>query len=562
MATRVLDALLQDLKFVFRTLRADRWFSVTVIGVLALGIGANTLGFTIVNAAFFRGLPFEQSAQLHMVAWIDERGRRVGALPIELDEWRVQSRAFAALAGYEDTSASLSDDRVLPDQMRATRVTTNTFAVLRQPPVLGRDFLAADAATSAEPVVILSHHTWKHRYGGDPAVLGRTVRIDGRPATVIGVMPDGMLFPDRSDTWVPFVPTAAEIGGDAPRLEVFGRLHGGASKQSAQAEFDGIARAMKAADPDNLNEIVGARVETIPEAAIGGMGRQLFLIIMAVVMFVLVIAGANVANLLLLRAAARAREMALRAAMGATRWRLVRQLLLESMVLSLAGAVLGIVLAQGAVQAFAAAMQNGGLPFWVVFSIDYVVLAYAATIAVFTAIVFGLAPALHVSRTNSNDVIKDGGRGSVGAPRVRRFGAAMVVLELSVAIALLGGAGLLVRSFTALYSIDLGVNIDPLITMRVDLPASKYPTADDRRAFVAALEPRLAAIPGVLAAAITTGVPSRDGGERYLEIDGTPSDTPGVMVSTVTITPSFFDDDRRAHAAGPRFRGRRWRTGI
>ena len=183
-----------------------------------------------------------------------------------------------------------------------------------------------------------------------------------------------------------------------------------------------IARSLKAADPDNFKDIVGARVETIPEAAIGGIGRRLFLIIMAVVIFVLLIAGANVANLLLLRSAARAREMALRTAMGATRWRLVRQLLLESIVLSLAGAALGVVLAQGAVQAFAAAMQNGGLPFWVVFSIDYVVVAYAAAIAVVTAMVFGLAPALHVSRANSNDVIKDGGRGSVGAPRVRRFG--------------------------------------------------------------------------------------------------------------------------------------------
>lgn len=537
----VIDSLRQDLKFVFRTLRADRWFSATVIGVLALGIGANTLGFTIVNAAFFRGLPFEQSAQLHMVTWINDKGRRVGATPIELEEWRSQSRAFEALAGYDDTSASLSDDRALPDQVRATRVTPNTFAILRQSPILGRDFLAADATPSAEPVVLLSHHTWRNRYGGDPAVLGRSVRIDGRPATVIGVMPDGMLFPDRSDLWVPFVPTAGEIGSSAPRLEVFGRLLEGASKRSAQAEFDGIARAEKAAHPDELTEISGARVETIPEAAIGGIGRRLFLIIMAVVMFVLVIAGANVANLLLLRSAARAREMALRSAMGATRWRLIRQLLVESIVLSLFGAALGIVLAQGAVRAFGAAMANGGLPFWVVFSIDYVVLAYAATIAVVTATVFGLAPALHLSSSNSNDVIKDGGRGSVGAPRVRRFGAAMVILELSVAIALLGGAGLLLRSFTALYSIDLGVNIEPLVTMRVDLPASKYRNADDRRAFVAALEPRLAAIPGVQAATITTGVPSRDGGERYFEIEGRPADAPRVMVSTVTITPSFFD---------------------
>lgn len=533
--------MVEDLKSVFRTLRSDRWFSATVIGVLSLGIGANTLGFTIVNAAFFRGLPFERSAQLHMVSWIDDKGRRVGPRPIELDQWRSQCRAFAALAGYDDASASLSDDRGLPDQVRATRITTNTFAVLRQPPIVGRDFVAADASPRSDPVVILGHHIWTSRYAGDPAVLGRTVRIDGRPATVIGVMPDGMRFPDRSDVWVPLVLSAEETGANAPRLEVVGRLRDDASKRSAQAEFDNIAQSQKAAEPETLTEIVGARVETIPEAAIGGIGRQLFLIIMAVVTLVLVIAGANVANLLLLRSAARAREMALRIAMGATRWRLVRQLLLESMVLSLTGAAVGIVLAQGAVRAFGAAMENGGLPFWVVFSIDYVVLAYAVAIAVLTATVFGLAPALHASRANSNDVIKDGGRGSVGAPRLRRFGAAMVVVELSVAIALLGGAGLLMRSFTALYSIDLGVNIAPLITMRIDLPESKYPNADSRRALVAALEPRLAAIPGVQAATITTGVPSRDGGERYIEIEGTPTETTRVMVSTVTITPSFFD---------------------
>jgi putative ABC transport system permease protein len=537
----VIDSLLQDLKFVFRTLRADRWFSATVIGVLALGIGANTLGFTIVNAAFFRGLPFEQSAQLHMVTWLNERGRRVGATLNDLEAWRSGSRAFEALGGYDDTSASLSDARALPDEIRLTRVTTNTFAILRQPPILGRDFVAEDAAPSAEPVVMLSHHIWNTRYSLDPAVLGRTVRIDGRPATVIGVMPDGMLFPDRSDAWTPFVSAAGEIGPGTQRLEVFGRLHDGASKRSAQAEFDGIAMAQKAAHPDELKEITGARVETIPDAAIGGIGRQLFVIIMAVVMFVLVIAGANVANLLLLRSAARAREMALRSAMGATRWRLIRQLLMESLVLSLLGAAVGMVLAQGAVRAFAAAMANGGLPFWVVFSIDYVVLAYAAAVATVTAMVFGLAPAIHLSAAHSNAVIKDGGRGSIGAPRVRRFGAAMVVLELSVAIALLGGAGLMVRSFHTLYSIDLGVNIDPLITMRVDLPASQYPTAVDRRAFVAALEPRLGAIPGVQAATVTTGVPSRDGGERYVEVDGTPADAPRVMVSTVTITPSFFE---------------------
>jgi putative ABC transport system permease protein len=233
--------------------------------------------------------------------------------------------------------------------------------------------------------------------------------------------------------------------------------------------------------------------------------------------------------------------MALCASMGATRWRLVRQLLIESVMLSMAGALLGTVLAGLGVRVFAAAMDGGGLPFWVVFSIDSTVIAYAVAIALAIAVMFGLAPAWHLSGASSNEVIKDGGRGSIGAPRVRRFGTAMVVLELSVAIALLGGAGLLVRSFATLYAIDLGVKIEPLVTMRVDLPASHYQTADDRRAFVARLEPRLAAIPGVQAATITTGVPSRDGGERYLELEGASADAPRKMVSTVTATPSYFD---------------------
>jgi putative ABC transport system permease protein len=536
-----LDALSQDLKFVVRALKADRWFSATVIGVLALGIGANTLGFTIVNAAFWRGLPFEDSRQLHMVSWIDHDGRRDPASLADFNDWRSQSGAFAGLAGYHDTSASLSDHRALPDRVRATRVTAGAFRVLRQPPFLGRDFLPGDEDPAADRVVILSHHLWSNRYGADRGVLGESVRLDGTAATVVGVMPEGMLFPDRSDLWIPFVPAGDELTREARRLEVFGRLRDDAGKSRAQAELDGVARALLTAYPENLKDIRGIRVETVPEATIGGIGRRLFVMVMAAVMFLLVIAGANVANLLLLRSAARAREMALRAAMGATRFRLVRQLLLESLVLSLAGAAAGLALAHGGVSAFAGAMGGGDLPFWVVFSIDVVVFAYVAALAVLVALLFGLAPALQVWRVDSNEVLKDGGRGSVGAPRVRRFATAMVVLELSIAIALLGGAGLLVRSFAALYGTDLGVNIDPLVTMSVELPELSYPDIERRRLFFAELEPRLAAIPGVQAATITTGVPSRDGGERLLQIDGAPADARPVHVSTVAMTPSFFD---------------------
>ena len=535
----VAESLVQDLRFAVRLAVKDRSFSLTVAGILALGIGANTLGYTIVDAAFTRGLPFDKSSELHMVSWINERGRRVGASPRQLDEWRSRSRAFAELAGYVDTTATLSDQYGMADEVRVTRLTANTFALLRQPAIIGRDLISSDAAHDAEPVVVLGHHLWKSRYGGDPKILGEDIHIDGSIVTVIGVMPDGMRFPDQADAWVPLRETAAEMTRGGPRMEVIGRLHDRSSKRIAQAEFDAIARLQKSADPERLKDIVGARVETVPENTIGGTGRELFRLIMAVVMFVLLIAGANVANLLLLRSSARAREMALRTTMGATRWRLVRQLLLESLVLSVAGAAIGLLLAEGAVRLFTIAMANAGLPYWVVFSIDYTGFAYAAALAVVMAIAFGMGPALHLSRANSHEVMKDGGRGQATSRRVTRWAAVMVVVELATAVAFLGGSALLLRSFATLYAVDLGVNIDPLVTMRIKLPPSRYATADDRRRFVDTLESRLAAIPGVQSASITTGVPSRDSGERYIELDGGGLGEPA-MVSTVVVSPSYF----------------------
>jgi putative ABC transport system permease protein len=231
-------------------------------------------------------------------------------------------------------------------------------------------------------------------------------------------------------------------------------------------------------------------------------------------------------------------------AMGATRWRIVRQLLIESLVLGIIGGSLGLLLAAGGVRIFDKAMAYSGLPYWIVFTIDYVVFAYVATICVLTAIVFGLTPALHISRTNSHEVLKEGGRGSAGTVRVRRFGAAMVVTELGLTIVLLVGAGSLIRSFIALYNVDLGIPVGKLMAMRLQLPEMTYKTPAARRAFFDRLEPRLAAIPGVEAAAITTGVPPLDGGERLLETDAAATAgtaATAVFVGTVTVSPRFFD---------------------
>ena len=417
---------------------------------------------------------------------------------------------------------NISDDRALPELANGTWLTANTFGVLRQPPLLGRDFAAGDERPGAEPVAIIGYSLWKNRYGSDPDVLGRTLRINGQPATIVGVMPDGMRFPDNSQVWAPFVPTEAQTRRDGRALRVFGRLKDGTERREAQAEMSGIAGQLMAAYPEAARDLTGLRVETFTERYIGGGGRPMFMTVMGAVVFVLLIACANVANLLLSRSAYRAREIAVRTAMGATRWRVVRQLLLEGLVLASIGGSIGLLLAVAGVNVFASAMQQAGLPFWVVFSVDYVVFMYVAAICVLTAVLFGLAPALHVSKTNHSDVLKEGGRGTTGHGRVRWFSSAMVVTELALTVVLLAGAGLMIRSFMTLYAVDMGIKTDRLMTMRLQLPESKYANAEARRAFFDRLEPRLAAIPGVEAAAVTTGVPSRDGGERLLEVDSLP----------------------------------------
>jgi putative ABC transport system permease protein len=537
-----LEHIMQDVRFAFRLMAKDRWFSAAAILVMALGIGANTTGFTIVNAAFLRGLPFADADRLFMVTWINDRGRRDDTAPLELQDWRDRSRTFAELAGYRDGRMNISDDRAFPDEVRGTWMTANAFSVIRQQPLLGRDFAAGEDRPGAEPVLIISDNLWKNRYAADAGVLGQVLRVNGQAATIVGVMPDGVKFPSNTDVWAPFVATP-ELAAAEPRpLTVFGRLADGARFREAQAEMSAIATQQLAANPQATKELVGIRVETFADAFIGGIMRPMLYTVMGAVVFVLLIACANVASLLLSRSVFRAREIALRMAMGATRWRVVRQLLIESIVLSVIGGAIGLWLAVAGVKVFDTAMRGAGFPYWIAFTVDYTVYGYVAAICVLTGVLFGIAPALHVSSGNHNDALKEGGRGSAGNRSLRRFSTTMVVSELALTMALLVGATLMARSFIKLYSVDLGIRIDNLMTMRVTLPEEKYPDPLARLAFFERLEPKLAAIPGVEAATVTTGVPPDDERERLLEIEA-PSrpDARPVHVGTVAITPRFFD---------------------
>lgn len=535
----ILETIVQDLRFALRLMSKDRWFSAAAIVVLAFGIGANTVGFSVVRGAFLRGLPFEEADRLLVISWQHRAGRRLNASHAELQDWR-NSKTFEHLAAYADAAMSISDDVMVPEQVQGTSVTANAFSTVRQAPLIGRAFVDGDERPGAEPVAIIGYGVWQNRYAGDPGVLGRSLRLNGRPTTIVGVMPEGMKFPESSDLWVPFTPTESQRARTARGLRVFGRLAPGVDRLEAQAEFAGIAKQLQTAYPEAMTDVVGTRVETFTERYIGGGGRPMLITVMGATAFVLLIACANVANLLLSRSASRAREIAARMAVGATRWRIVRQLLVESAVLGVIGGTLGLVVASAGTALLDEAV-TASMPYWVRFRLDYSVFAYVAAICLLTATAFGLGPALQVSRANSADVLKDGGRGSVGSRRTRRFGTAMVVTELALTIVLLVGAGTMFRSFLMLYAVDLGIQIDPLMAMRVQLPSTRYPTADARQAFFDQLQPKLEAIPGIEAATVTTGVPPLDGGERLLEIEGTPSTDGPPWVGIVIVSPRFFD---------------------
>jgi putative ABC transport system permease protein len=553
------DAVLQDLRFAFRLIAKDRWFSAAAIVALALGIGVNAIGFTFVNAAFLRGLPFKDSDRLYLMAWQGRSDSRRRFSHAELQDSRAWSRTFAGVAAFSNTTMNVSDDRALPEEARGTWITANAFGVLGQQPLLGRDFGPADDRIGAEPVAVLSYRIWKNRYGGDPAVIGKALRLNGQPATIIGIMPDSMNFPNNTEVWAPFIPTEEQRRRNIRPLYMFGRLRGGATRAEAQAELTGIAQQLAATYPDTNKDLTRITVETFTERYVGGPARIIFLAMMGAVSFVLLIACANMANLLLSRAAHRARELAVRIALGATRWRIVRQLLIESVVLGCIGGSIGLFLATAGVQVLDAAVQDPDKPYWITFTVDHVVFGYVAAICVVTGILFGLAPALHVSKTDINNVLKEGGRGTTGNRRVRWLSGSMVVVELALTIVLLAGAGLMIRSFMKLYALDIGIRTGHLMAMRMHLPASKYVTAEVRRTFFDRVEPRLAAIAGVEMVAVTTAVPPFGSGQRDFEIEGRPAgspDSPRLNVSTVTISPQFFHVVGAALVRGRNFHDR------
>jgi len=503
---------------------AHRWFSAAIIATLAFGIGLNTMVFTLIDAAEFKPVPVPSGERLIAIVTRDvKNGRRDRQrMPVSWPDfvyYRSHAHSLEALEGGTGEGVTFSEKDVAPQHYNSYRISPGLFGMLGVRPERGRDLVAADAASGAAPVVLIGYSVWKGRYGGRD-VLGRMIRINGKPAMIVGVMPKGFRFPSQEDAWTPFAARAEREDRGRRQLQLFGLLKQGVTVAQAAAEFDVLSQRLAREYPKEDKDIA-ALVQTFHQRYNGDQIALAFWLLMGAVGLVLVIACANVANMLLGRALARSREISIRVSLGASRWQIVRQLLIESLLLSIFGGIAGLALSAFGVHAFALASQDVGKPYWVVFAMDYRVFFYFAIICIVCALLFGLVPALRTSRADVNSALKEGVR-SIGMRHGGRLSGLLIVFQFGLTLVLLLGAGAFMRSFVEKQRINPWVDGEQLITGRLSLPEERYKDEDSRRIFFDRLMPALAAIPGVRGVAITSDLPGTGSGRRPIEIEGAP----------------------------------------
>ena len=547
----------QDLRFASRLLVKERSFTAAAVIALALGIGANTTAFTLVNGALFGRLPFPESERIVELLSETPRGPVSRVSHPDFEDVRTITSTLSGVAAMLEAPVNVSDTESAAERMEGTYVSANLFGILRAAPALGRDFSADDDRPGADPVAILSHHVWQNRYAGDPEIVGRTVRANSGAVTIIGVMAPGMRFPIDTDLWLPQAQLQADDLREARDRRFFntvGRLADGVSIDGSQTEIRAIGDRLAEAHPDtNTGYSLGLKPYLEPDRG----SAMMLLSIQASVGLVLLIACANVANLLLARAAQRAREMSVRTSLGASRWRVVRQLLVESLVLAGLAGFAGLGLALAGVQWLEAMTRSFGLPFWMEMSIDRVELAFIAGVCVATTLLFGLAPALHVAKTDFNAGLKEGGRGFAGERRAGRWVRTLVIAELALTLVVLAGAGLMTRSFLALYRADHGLDTSRLLTMQIYLPPARYAELPQRVDLFRRLEERLHSISVIEAGALATEAPLGGGSDYLLAVEGSepvPREQASI-VSAVGVGDRYFETLglglRRGRTFGP-----------
>ncbi|HEX5229652.1 MAG TPA: ABC transporter permease [Bryobacteraceae bacterium] len=540
-----------ELRFAVRTLLKSPGFTAVAVAMLAVGIGVNATVFTVTSAVLFKGFPKVKAND--RLLYVSNGGCCI-SYP-DFEAIREQAKSFQGMGITHGIGVSLVDGAGFAERLDVTEISADTFPTVGVQPIAGRQFTHADQNPGAPAVALLNYDFWRRRYAKDPAAVGRLVRLSGVPTTIVGIMPEGFSFPQKAAMWVPLVETAmVKNRAYTNTWFAFGRLRDGVPFESAKAETEGIIQRLETEYPvtDQRQHLV---VQNFAQFFLGQNAEVIYGSLWGAVGFVLLIVIANLANLLLARAIGMSREISVRIALGAGRWRIVRQRLIESILLAGAGGFLGWWIADWGVRTYALAMYQKSSWLILDYSMDHSVLAYIIAVSIGTGLLFGLAPALRLSKLDANEALKDGGRGATGGTRSKRLSAILVGGEMAMAVVLLAGAGVMIRSFLKIHNANMGVDANHILVGLVAPPASRYPNAAARISFFDRLETEIRAIPGIESAVLADSLPSW--GSRRAEYE-LPADTPAgsrgrPKVSALPISPGYFATLRASVVAGRDF---------
>ena len=529
-----------DFRFAFRMLLKSPGFSIIAITTLALGIGANTAIFTVFDAILLKPLPFAKPDQLVQIYGTGPQLDRAPNSPANFLDWKEQNRVFQRISALQgEVFTLLSHDA--PERLRAARVSYDFFDLLGVHPALGRSFRSDEDEYGRNQVVVLSHESWQKRFGGRADIIGQVIKLNDQSFTVVGVMPAGFNFPSREcQLWTPISFTPAEKTlRDTNYLSVIARLKDDVKLEQASAQMNLLARQIAQQHPE-LNSGDALMLVSLNETIVGDV-RPVLLVLLGAVALLLLICCANVANLLLARTAGRQKEIAIRSAVGASRGRLVRLLLVESILLALIGGALGCLLAVWGIDLLVA-FKPENLPRLDQVRIEWPVLLFTGAISLTTALIFGLAPAIQATNLHLNETLKDEDRSGTSSPARHRVRDLLVVSEVAFSLVLLVGAGLLIRSFVRLLEVDPGFRPQNVLAVSIPLPASRYPEAVEEARFFERLLERVRELPGVRAAGVVTDLPLFGGSSTGFDVEGRPLSAPNErpMTDYRSASPDYF----------------------
>jgi predicted permease len=539
-----MNQLVTDIRSGIRMLLKYPTLSIVAVLTLGVGIGLSTTVFCVVNGGLFKGLPFPEAERIvSLVATNPSQNQPRRPISVhDLAIWDARQTSFEKLGAYGFAPINLSTEEGRPERVSGGQLTVAAFEALGVQPILGRGFHAGDDRPGADPVALLGYDLWRDRYRSDPGIVGRTIRANGVPRTVIGVMPEKFAFPIRESFWIPLtVDPLATPRGQGPSHLAIGRLKTGVTLEQARAQARTIASQIDAEFPAT-NRGTSADVLPYAETVMGPEIYRLLYTMLGAGIGVLLIACVNVSNLLIARASLRRREVAVRMALGAARTRVVRQHLTEVFVLAAAGGALGIVLSVLGMRLFTQALSVNPPPFWITFELDHRVLLFVLGLIVLASLAAGALPALHAARVSAGAVLKDDSRSATSAS-LGRFSNGLVVVELAVSCGLLIAAGLMIKSVMQLKNLDMPFAIENILTARVDLPRGDYPDSAASIRFFEQLLPRLQEVPGVEAATLSDGLPAAGNGLIPVQVEGRayPQESDYPLAREGIVTAGYFD---------------------